>query len=144
MTDHSTVKLWFCCWAELGVYSRNFHAFSDVSVLWREGYCFSQAFSCCFRLQQGLRGMGWLIVDVYITLCTRTQSQAAILRVIVEQIAKSIDKEIWTAKRNCIRKYELLRSEGKYYLYCCEVQFKGAHVPSAFLPMGVAYSHSLR
>lgn len=42
-----------------------------------------------------------------------------------------------------MRKYELLRSDGKYYLHCCEVQIKEAYVPSAFLPVGDAYSHSL-
>lgn len=40
-----------------------------------------------------------LIVDKYITVCTGAQSQAALLRVIMEQIINSIDEEIWTAKK---------------------------------------------
>lgn len=39
-----------------------------------------------------------LIVDIYLTVCTGAQSQAALLRVIMEQIINSIDEEIWTAK----------------------------------------------
>lgn len=42
-----------------------------------------------------------------------------------------------------MKKYGLLRSEGKYYLFCCEVQIERAYVLFGFLPMGVAYSHSL-
>lgn len=42
-----------------------------------------------------------------------------------------------------MKKYGLLRSKGKYYLFCFEVQIKRAYVLFAFLPMGVVYSHSL-
>lgn len=40
-----------------------------------------------------------LIMDVYITVCTGAWSQAALRRVIMEQILNSIDEEMWTAKK---------------------------------------------
>lgn len=41
-----------------------------------------------------------LTVDIYLTICTGAQSQAVLLRVIMEQIINSIDEEIWTAKKS--------------------------------------------
>lgn len=40
-----------------------------------------------------------LIMDIHIRVCTGAQSQAALLRVIMEQIINTIDEEIWTAKK---------------------------------------------